>query len=688
MSLTLRPDQARVAEYRGGYMAVPAVPGAGKTTVLAYLAADLIAAGLPAPGRVLVVTYTNSAVGNFKSRIGGFLEARGLPRTGYEVRTIHSLAVQIVRQRPEAIGWPDTFAVVDEVRRGAILSALTRRWIAGNREAWEALVRAGEERRQDALGQWDERTQSLMGRLIQSFKARRLSPEDALALTRALPEHLPLRWAAEVYQEYQRALAREGLADFDDLMLGAYRLLKGEPDLLERMQRRWTYIFEDEAQDSYRLQEQVLRLLAGPSGNLVRVGDANQAIMGSFTTAEPDLFRRFGREPGVAVRPLTMAGRSSREIIGLANELVRWTREEHPDPGCRDALEAQWIEPVPPGGGQSNPEPGGRRVLFRAFDSYRGELEGLARMAARSVREYPDATVGVLLPTNAMVDELLAELRALGAPAEAVGRTAPMERLRLASDLLAALAFLAAPHMSERREAVPGFEPYLDGWLEAACLPADELLLRMASDLRLTGADLALAQYLALRARRLLEEEPLYGLADVARELAEGLKTSGWLAEALYDRRGFEPVPGVVYVTTCHSSKGLEWDTVYVGGLTRAQFPGALTDWTPAELWFLPEDHANPEAAAVALLDRLVAAATGGGAPERSVDSPVDGPHDDPVARAKREHIAERLRLLYVAITRARCNLLLSFHRENQRGRKALPTPALVHLSQFAAKAR
>jgi len=298
-------------------------------------------------------------------------------------------------------------------------------------------------------------------------------------------------------------------------------------------------------------------------------------------------------------------------------------------------------------------------------------------MAARSVREHPGATVGVLLPTNAMVDELLAELRTLGAPSAAVGRTAPMDRLRLASDLLAALAFLAVPHLPERRAAASGLEPHLDGWLGAASLPADELLLRMAADLGLSGEDLALAQYLALRARRLLEEEPLYGLADVARELAAGLATSGWLAEALYDRKGFEPHPGVVYVTTCHSAKGLEWDTVYVGGLTRTQFPGAVTDWSPAELRFLPESQANPEAAAVALLERLTAG-----------DAAGPAGCGDPAADAKREQIAERLRLLYVAITRARCNLLLSFHRENRRGRKALPSPALVHLSTFASNAR
>jgi DNA helicase-2/ATP-dependent DNA helicase PcrA len=128
MNIQLRPDQQKVVEYRKGYMAVPAVPGAGKTTVLAYLAADLIAAGAPDPGRILIVTYTNSAVANFRSRIGEFLDARGYPRhQGYEVRTIHSLAMNIVRERPDAIGWSDGFTIMDEIRLSALLQRLTLR---------------------------------------------------------------------------------------------------------------------------------------------------------------------------------------------------------------------------------------------------------------------------------------------------------------------------------------------------------------------------------------------------------------------------------------------------------------------------------------------------------------------------------------------------------------------------------
>src|SRR5690606_16753542 len=104
-----------------------------------------------------------------------------------------------------------------EVRRQSLIGSLTDRWIAAHRDTWESLVREDLDQRERALQWWAKETRELMNRLIQSFKARQLSPDEAVSRTRSLPNREPLRWAAEVYQEYQRALAREGLVDFDDM---------------------------------------------------------------------------------------------------------------------------------------------------------------------------------------------------------------------------------------------------------------------------------------------------------------------------------------------------------------------------------------------------------------------------------------------------------------------------------------
>lgn len=125
--IKLRPDQREVAAYRGGQLAVPAVPGAGKTTVLAHLAADLIQEGLHRPGKILIVTVMNSAVSNFARRIGDFLKERGLPRTaGYEVKTLHSLAMGILKERPEFLMINQNFQVIDESTQRSLIGYLAR----------------------------------------------------------------------------------------------------------------------------------------------------------------------------------------------------------------------------------------------------------------------------------------------------------------------------------------------------------------------------------------------------------------------------------------------------------------------------------------------------------------------------------------------------------------------------------
>jgi DNA helicase II / ATP-dependent DNA helicase PcrA len=720
MTIQLRPDQERVVAYRKGYMAVPAVPGAGKTTVLAYLAADLISQGLHEPGKILIVTYTNSAVANFRSRIGEFLDARGYPRhQGYEVRTIHSLAMNIVRERADAIGWSDNFAIMDEARLSAMLERLTLRWIGRNRGTWESLLKPELKGpiRDRAEEQWEQRTRDLFRTLIQAFKSRKLTPQTALDLTRHLPEESVLRWAAEIYVDYQRELAIEGAVDFGDLMLGAHQLLAQDGELLARLQERWTYIFEDEAQDSYRLQEQVLKLLAGPDGNLVRVGDANQAIMGTFTSAEPDLFRRFCHDSNVDTRPLTMAGRSSPDIIELANDLVRWARTEHPEARCRTALEDQLIEPVPLDFPFANPQPAGYTIASRTYETYERELNEVARLAADKARRSPDRTLAILLPINAMVTSMVERLEPEGVPIRQIGGPTSPERQQTTMDLLTVMDFLAVPHEparllkalgsllhQPRPEEAPfaafvqncrpedlffpldGSQPFealfaacpecrgdlalhgaleqLHGWLPQALIPADELVVILAGDMKLQGEELSIAHHLAVRCRRLLQENPAFGLPDAAQALYGDLQAMGRFSDNVYDRKGFKPQPGVVYVTTCHSAKGLEWDTVYVASLTRGEYPSMAQDKVRSEHWFLPDDVVNPEALAQAELAEVLG----------------EDPGTDPVSRAKFELIAERLRLLYVALTRAKENLMLTCHMEDRWRKPAHPALAYSHL--------
>ena len=130
-----RPAQERILAYAGGPMGISAVPGSGKTFTLSLLAARLVerlaSEGTLDDREVLVVTFTNSAVANFRARIGAFLrQEKGLlPGAGYRVRTLHGLAHDIVRERPGLVGLSEDFDIIDDrtavdIKREAALAYL------------------------------------------------------------------------------------------------------------------------------------------------------------------------------------------------------------------------------------------------------------------------------------------------------------------------------------------------------------------------------------------------------------------------------------------------------------------------------------------------------------------------------------------------------------------------------------
>ena len=112
--------------------------------------------------------------------------------------------------------------------------------------------------------------------MISWFKLYDLDSEKARELRRYCRRNSYLDWALAIYHDYDRYLREQGLLDFDDLVRQALNLLEKDQLLLERLQQKYTYIFEDEDQDSNELLTRILLLLAGEEGNLVRVGDSNQ----------------------------------------------------------------------------------------------------------------------------------------------------------------------------------------------------------------------------------------------------------------------------------------------------------------------------------------------------------------------------------------------------------------------------
>ncbi|TLN23076.1 ATP-dependent helicase, partial [bacterium] len=205
---------------------------------------------------------------------------------------------------------------------------------------------------------------------------------------------------------------------------------------------------------------------------------------------------------------------------------------------------------------------------------------------------------------------------------------------------------------------------------KASLLPVDQLLLTISQELFTGPADLALAHKLALLLERAAVNHPEWQLHEFAEELSSVARNERRLPGFSEDDTGFDPerYKGQVVVATLHKAKGLEWDRVYLLSANNYDFPSAQPyDSYIAEKWFV-RDRLNLEAEALARLKALAE-----GDPEGVYME------DGPATRAARlDYSAERLRVLYVGITRARRELVVTWNT-GRRGesQQALPILAL-----------
>jgi DNA helicase-2/ATP-dependent DNA helicase PcrA len=734
-----RPKQQEVLSYTDGKMGVSAVPGSGKTVTLSALAAQLVASRtLEDDQEVLVVTLVNSAVDHFAGRVAGFVQERGLlPHIGYRVRTLHGLAHDIVRERPALVGLSDDFQIVDERAADRIRQDAVEAWLRSNPYAADDFLPFDmEEGQRDWVrrNQWPLLVSNIALSFIRQAKDLQITPPELRDRLDSFPQSLPLvemGWA--IYADYQRALAYRGAVDFDDLIRLALRALELDEEYLKRLRARWPYILEDEAQDSSELQERILRLLTGQGGNWVRVGDPNQAIYETFTTASPEFLRNFLESrtcSGVERRELPNSGRSTQSIINLANYLINWTQGEHPVREVRSALATPYIEPTPPGDPQPNPRDDPRQVRLIAQKlTPSEELRAVGDSLARWLPEHQDETVAVLVPRNdrgfAVVSELKKRgleyvelLRSTRSTRETAGAlanvvsyladpTSPVklarvykvwrrqdrddeearERLevvvktlrkchriedfiwpRVDRDWLVGLEL--ADQALEIGEQLVEFRGLVRRWQGATLLPIDQLILTLAQDLFHEPADLAVAHKLAVVLRRASETHPDWRLPELTQELAVVARNERRFLGLSEDDIGFDPErhKGKVVVATMHKAKGLEWDRVYLMSVNNYDFPSALPhDQFISERWFV-RDGLNLEAEALAQLEALFAE-----------DAAASWHYEEgqPTQQARLEYAAERLRLLYVGITRAKKELVITWNT----GRRGDQQPAVPFIA-------
>ncbi|OKH21231.1 DNA helicase UvrD [Hydrococcus rivularis NIES-593] len=337
---SLRPGQRDLADWKGGQMAISAVPGAGKSHSLSVAAAIAIARyQLHARKQLVIVTYTRSAAASIKDKIKQQLKELQLPQTGFSVQTLHGLALNIANRHPELSGLNlDTATLITPNSTHRIVRACVEQWMNTAPRRYQILLEGvqfdGEEaerlRRHSVLR--TEVLPNLAHTVIREAKSSGLSPEALAEISQQTnDDYQILAIAAGLYQQYERLMRSRDLIDYDDMILAALRVLENE-SIRQIWQNQVFAVFEDEAQDSSPLQEKLISILAAdPSNpntppNLVRVGDPNQAINSTFTPADPLYFNWFCTTCQMQGNLATMdrAGRSNQRIIDAANFVLEW----------------------------------------------------------------------------------------------------------------------------------------------------------------------------------------------------------------------------------------------------------------------------------------------------------------------------------------------------------------------------
>ncbi|MGA2821742.1 MAG: ATP-dependent helicase [Anaerolineales bacterium] len=727
--IRLRPMQEKILEYQGGSMGISAVPGSGKTFTLSLLAARLLAERMiEEEQEILIVTLVNSAVENFRQRIGGFVREMGLlPNIGYRVRTLHGLAHDIVRERPSLVGLSDGFQIVDDQEATRMRNRVVDAWLKANPgrvidslltpEVLENKGKAESVRRNE----WPRLAQDVVAQVIGRAKDLRLSAAD---LTPRLANEISLpllEMAVAVYRDYERALSFRGAVDFSDLIRLAIDALEADHGLLERLQDRWPFVLEDEAQDSSTLQEEILRRLASDNGNWVRVGDPNQAIFETFTTASPEHFLNFLKTARYRME-LPNSGRSTQSIIDLANYFIGWVRSEHPVVELRQSLAEPLILPAPPGDPQPNPPAKETIIEFidQDFDEDR-EIAWVADHLAAWLPANPDRTVAVLVRTNEHGGKVATALGDRDLPCiELLRTTTPTRKTtgaltyflahladptspktladaykvfrrgeaeeetqavavsrgqRLLQKLQRTEEFLAPAPGNDWLESLPPedgrlaadleeFKRQLRRWHAAAMLPVDQLVLTIAQDFFREPPELALAQKLASLLAEAGDSNPDWRLPEFRHELVQIANNMRSFIGFSDEDLAFDPdkQKGKVVVATYHKAKGLEWDRVYLMQASNAFFPSAHPEDPYFSQRYYIRDGLDVGAEAQAQLYMIMD------------DDPFGGFDEGSATRkARLDNGAESLRTFYVGITRARRQLIVTYNT----GRKGKNGPSV-----------
>lgn len=619
-SAQLNPAQNHAVQILQGPLLILAGAGSGKTRVLTYRVANLIAQGEATPQQILAVTFTNKAAREMESRIVGLLTELGIPV--YEpmwINTFHSICARILREQIHLLGYQPFFAIYDDSDQlGQIRKVM-------------GILNINDKIHPPKSFQGKINHAKMLGLLPDAIDGNNSVVFDKLS--------------ADVYREYEAQMRRANALDFGDLLLKTLELFQMYPEILEKYQNQFKFILVDEYQDTNRVQYLLVKMLAQKHRNLCVVGDEDQSIY-SWRGADIKNILSFESDfPEAQVVKLEENYRSSANIVTAASHLIK----------CNTQRKNKTLF-------TNNAQ--GEKIIVREdsneYDEARFVSQRVKHLHLSENVNYKD--IAVFYRTNAQSRVLEDQLRSLAIPYKIYGGLKFYERMEIkdilsylrlclnANDDVAAKRIINVPARGIGKTTVETIEEasnshkltFLDGVLYAA----DQRLVhsgatrklrefhRLIEDLREQAKNLSLSDlYIYILdktayAQRLKEEntpeslarlENLEELDSAIRQFEKERGDEGTLQNFLEEMAlvseadAYDEAEDFVTLMTLHVSKGLEFPVVFIVGCEEGLFPSA-----------------------------------------RSYDN------EDPDA------IEEERRLAYVGMTRARQKLFLTYARERR----------------------
>jgi len=580
----LNPEQLRAVTLPRESALVLAGAGSGKTRVLTTRIAYLIQSGQASPGGILAVTFTNKAAKEMLTRLSAMMP---INTRGMWIGTFHGLCNRLLRAHHRDANLPQTFQILDSGDQQSAIKRLLK------------VMNVDDEKfKPREMGYF------INGAKDQGLRANQVEAKDEFT-----------RRQVEIYQAYDEQCQREGVADFAELLLRCYELLAKNIPLLEHYRERFQFVLVDEFQDTNRLQYQWIQLLAGKNAAVFAVGDDDQSIYG-FRGAEAANMREFQRDFAKDnIIKLEQNYRSQGNILDAANAVIShnkdrlgknlWTDEGKGEQlriyaASTDADEAQFVIDEVKALHREGKNLAGMALLYRSNAQSR-VLEHTLFRAGLAYRVYG----GLRFFERQEVKHALAYLRLAGNPNDdgAFSRVVNFPPRGIGARSVEQVQELA------QRYNVSMYEAALNGIaqnsISGRSASAIGTFLKVIEGLKSSSTAVSLAELVdealekgGLKAHYQTEREGADRLENLAElvtactqfeESYEGDDPTlvGFLTHASLEAGEHEASASddALQLMTVHAAKGLEFDHVFLGGLEEGLFPheNSMNDFAGVE---------------------------------------------------------------------------------------------------------